>query len=391
MKLAIITTHPIQYNAPLFKLLNEQESLIVKVFYTWGVNVLNNKFDPGFNKTIEWDIPLLEGYDYTFSKNIASVPGSHHFKGIDNPALIEEIESWQAEAVLVFGWSFKSHLNCIRYFHNKVPVYFRGDSTLTDATNFVKNFARKFFLRWVYSFVNGAFYVGTENKHYYTEYGLKENQLFFAPHAVDNIRFNSYNTSLKKNQTWRNDLGIAEDEMIFLYAGKLEPKKNIAFLVKCFYELNLRSAHLVIAGNGVLEESLKLLCREYPSIHFVDFQNQSQMPGVYDMADIFVLPSIGPGETWGLSVNEAMASGKAILVSSKAGCAIDLVKPGINGFIFSPHNPGELKQQLKMLNNKYKVAEMGDQSLVIINGWTLQKAVTEISSVLAKAKIKELL
>ncbi len=87
-RLAIITTHPIQYNAPLFKLLSKRNNISIKVFYTWGEAVLQKKYDPGFGKTIEWDIPLLEGYEYTFVENTAKKPGSHHFSGIDNPRLI---------------------------------------------------------------------------------------------------------------------------------------------------------------------------------------------------------------------------------------------------------------------------------------------------------------
>jgi hypothetical protein len=69
-KLAIITTHPIQYHAPWFKLLTERKKLNVMVYYTWGQLEHNSKYDPGFGKNVEWDIPLLEGYEYRFVKNI---------------------------------------------------------------------------------------------------------------------------------------------------------------------------------------------------------------------------------------------------------------------------------------------------------------------------------
>ena len=80
-KLAIITTHPIQYYAPVFKLLRQRQKLDIKVFYTWGKNA-EIKYDPGFKKNIEWDIPLLDGYPYEWVKNISQNPGTHNFKGI---------------------------------------------------------------------------------------------------------------------------------------------------------------------------------------------------------------------------------------------------------------------------------------------------------------------
>src|SRR5258705_3082651 len=121
-KLAIITTHPIQYNAPLYQLLARRNNIGVKVFYTWGESVLEAKYDPGFKKEIKWDIPLLEGYEYEFLENCAVDKGSHQFKGIDNPGLIKAIQSYKADAILLYGWSYKSHLRLMRHFHKKVPI-----------------------------------------------------------------------------------------------------------------------------------------------------------------------------------------------------------------------------------------------------------------------------
>ena len=119
MRLAIVTTHPIQYYAPVFKLLADK--IDVKVFYTWGSEAME-KFDPGFGKAISWDIPLLDGYSYEWVKNTAPNPGSHHFKGIINPNLINQIKFWQADAILVYGWAYDSHLKVIRHFKNKLPI-----------------------------------------------------------------------------------------------------------------------------------------------------------------------------------------------------------------------------------------------------------------------------
>ena len=66
-RIAIVTSHPIQYYAPLFKLLAQRIEL--KVFYTWGKDSVE-KYDPGFGKKVQWDVPLLEGYDYQYLENI---------------------------------------------------------------------------------------------------------------------------------------------------------------------------------------------------------------------------------------------------------------------------------------------------------------------------------
>lgn len=380
-RLAIITTHPIQYNAPLFKLLSERGKINIKVFYTWGKEVLSNKYDPGFAKSIEWDIPLLEGYDYSFVENIAKKKGSHHYRGIDNPGLIKEIEAWKPDAVLVYGWSFKSHLKAMRYFKTKIPVLFRGDSTLLNQQPSVKSIIRKFFFTWVYKHVDTALYVGTHNKAYYKKYGLKEKQLVFAPHAIDNARFQQYEPENEMEiLANKKKLNITPQEIVFLYAGKLDENKNIHFLASAFLNAAIKNCHLVITGNGPEEVRLKNDFSHYPNIHFLPFQNQSQMPLLYKIADVFVLPSIS--ETWGLAINEAMASGKAILASDSCGAAIDLVKNGENGYIFKSNNEPNLIAKLQLLAaNKNRPIEMGLASLQIIKDWSYYQIAIAIESI----------
>jgi glycosyltransferase involved in cell wall biosynthesis len=384
-KIAIITTHPIQYNAPFFALLSKRGLVEVKVFYTWGEGVLKEKYDPGFGKVIKWDIPLLQGYDYCFVKNISRRPGSSHFNGIDNPSLVAEIKEWKADAVLVYGWSFKSHLQCLRHFHKKIPVYFKGDSTLLDEKPGVNQLARRFFLQWVYTFVDVALYVGDANKKYFLKHGLKESRLLFAPHAVDNNRFEKKEESVWQAATLRTQLNIQLEDTVFLFAGKMEKKKNPIQLLQVFLTLAREDFHLVMAGNGELEAELKALAAGNTRIHFLPFQNQLMMPALYQLCEVFVLPSSGPGETWGLAVNEAMAAGKAVLVSNACGVAIDLVKEGKNGYSFKRNDAEDLKEKiLQFTDKKNDLSMMGATSLSMIKSWSFAKNAEVIESLMNK-------
>lgn len=333
-KLAIVSTHPIQYNAPWFKLLTQRGRLTLRVFYTWSQSETGAKYDPDFKRTIEWDLPLLDGYEYEFVPNIAIEPGSHHFKGINNPALIKSIESWKPDVVLVFGWAFKSHLQCLRYFKGKIPVLFRGDSTLLDEAPGLKRFIRRLFLRWVYRHIDAALYTGTNNKAYFLAHGVKEKQLVQAFHAVDNYRFAVNEEKRLAAQQLRRQLAIGPDGFIVLFAGKMEEKKNPFFILKLAQRLPDTDFVFLLAGNGHLEDSLKEEAKQDKRIKFLSFQNQTQMPVLYSAANVFVLPSRGPNETWGLAANEAMAAGLPVLLSTKAGGAVDLIND--NGLMFHP-------------------------------------------------------
>lgn len=354
-KLAIISTHPIQYNAPWFQLLNSRQEVDIKVFYTWSQAQKTVK-DKTFGRDIQWDIPLLEGYTYEFVVNTAKQPGSHHFFGIDNPNLVKAIEAYSPDAVLIFGWNFRSHLKVMRHFKGNLPVWFRGDSTLLDEEHGFKTLLRRQVLRWVYSYVDKALYVGAANKAYFLKHGLKAEQLVYAPHAIDNARFSgNYETNFNiKAKEWRKALGFEPEDLVVLFAGKFETKKQPEFLIQALIEANKtrhQTIKLVLVGNGPQETKLKALASGYDFITFIPFVNQSLMPVVYRLGDLFCLPSKGPGETWGLAVNEAMASGSAVIVSDKVGCATDLVTKA-HGWVFKHNEPKDLVAILKELSHR---------------------------------------
>ena len=367
-KLAIITTHPIQYYAPVFQLLKKRRTIDIKVFYTLGNNNDNNH-DRGFGKVVKWDIPLLEGYIFEWVQNIALQPGSHNFKGIINPNLINLIKEWNPDAILVFGWAYQSHLKVIRYFKNKIPVYFRGDSTLLNNIYSIEMIVKYIFLKWVYKHVDLAFYVGSNNRDYFKKYGLNDKQLGFAPHAIDNERFKFKFEA--ESEALRSSFKISKSDILVLYAGKFEEVKNVELLLTAFINLNKSGVHLLLAGSGTNEQTLKARaskCNISDKIHFMDFSNQAYMPVLYQASDMFCLPSIS--ESWGLSVNEAMACGKAILVSDKVGCAVDLVTENYNGCIFTSGNLISLTQKLQQLTNDKKLLiEYGARSQMMIKDW----------------------
>jgi glycosyltransferase involved in cell wall biosynthesis len=158
-----------------------------------------------------------------------------------------------------------------------------------------------------------------------------------------------------------------------LYAGKLDENKNVALLAAAFHAAGLPKTHLIIAGNGVMEDTLKKDYGKTGYIHFLPFKNQSEMPLLYGMADIYVLPSLS--ETWGLAINEAMACGRAVLVSDACGAAEDLVKNGINGYTFLSNDAGDIEKKIKMLaEDKNAVTEMGQMSYNIIKSWSYEHA-----------------
>lgn len=349
-----------QYYAPLFQLMAKQQD--IKVFYASKSS--ENKFDKGFGRNISWDVPLLEGYNYAFSHRLI------------------DIHEYRPTAILVYGWAYSSHLNIIFHFSRKSILLFRGDSTLLDPINGWRATLKFYLLKKIYARIDFALYVGRNNKAYFEKYGLTTAQLIYARHAVDNARF-AAPRQLEVSKL-RTSLGIADTDIVVLFTGKLIHKKQPDLLLKAFGNLNIPGTHLLLVGDGILGETLKKNARVLPNqhaIHFLPFQNQQRMPVIYQSCDLFCMPSAGPGETWGLAINEAMAARKAILASDKVGGAADLIDDN-NGQKFSSGCLEDLSKKLRiMLANKRKLQVMGQASAEKVENWNFQHQIDAIHGV----------
>ena len=122
----------------------------------------------------------------------------------------------------------------------------------------------------------------------------------------------------------RNDLGIDPDGTVFLFAGKLEPKSSPLNWQKPLRRLDAQ-APFDLCGIRRARNSTEKSDSTQPNIHFVGFQNQSKMPDLVSGCGCLLFAFRGPGETWGLAVNEALACGCRVIVSDRVGCAEDLI------------------------------------------------------------------
>ena len=374
LRLAVIGTHPVQYTVPVLRAMAQREDLSLRTFYTWSQTAQGRFHDPGFGRQVGWDIPLLGGYEHEFVENVAREPGSHRFNGIRTPALTSRVLAWSPDAVLVIGWNNHAHLQAMRHFKGKLPVFFRGDSTLLDIQSSLKSLVRRQVLRWVYSHVDVAISVGQASRDYFEWCGIPAGRVAFAPHCIDNRRFADTDGSAQRQaDAWRSELRILPDHKVVVFAGKLIAKKDPLLLLQAFLATGAQ-AHLVFIGNGELENDLKRLAGKHRNIHFMPFQNQSLMPAVYRLGDVFALPSCGPGETWGLALNEAMASGRPVIASDKAGATQDVVKHGYNGWCFSAQNLDGLAQVLRtaFCTSSAALRQLGENAQRLINDWSVE-------------------
>jgi glycosyltransferase involved in cell wall biosynthesis len=360
-RLAFIVSHPVQYVVPLYQRLNRRDDVTIKVFYTWHA-AEEPVADRGFGEPVAWDIPLTEGYDHERVANTATDPGTHHFFGLRNPSLTDRVMAWRPDIVHVTGWAWLSHLMALHAFRRLgVRTLFRGDSHLLDsAPAGLRWWIKHAVLRRVYSWPTGFLAVGSASRSYFRAFGVAPARLYTCPHSIDAGRFAKPAAALEQEAAqWRKDLGISPTQTTVLFAGKFERKKRPAHLMRAVQWLRRSDIVLVLAGGGELRREMDAIVAADPErFRLLPFQNQSRMPVVYRLGDLFVLPS-SDGESWGLAVNEAMACGRPVLVSDRVGCAADVVDPAC-GRVFPAHDPAGLENALlELLGDRDRLRHMG--------------------------------
>jgi glycosyltransferase involved in cell wall biosynthesis len=192
--------------------------------------------------------------------------------------------------------------------------------------------------RRYFSLCDAFLAIGRANADLYRAAGVPESRIVSAGYCVDNGRFVQAATALAgERASIRRAWSIAHDAVCFAFVGKLEPKKNVLHALEGVRLARDRgkAVHALVVGAGEQLQAARAFCATHAlPASFTGFLNQTEISRAYVAADALVLPS-GFGETWGLVVNEAMASGLPVIVSDRVGSAHDLVIDGETGFIFS--------------------------------------------------------
>ena len=341
--LAVLTTHPIQYQIPLWKELSARGKVPLRVFYMSDLGLMP-RFDPGFKRPLAWDIDLLEGYDHEFlnvwtgssQESFFWLSLKSDFKRIlnDHSIRVLWIQGWQVAAYWQAAWAAN---------RAGVELWLRGETNIrSNRTGFLKGMKR-IALRRLFDRVDRFLFVGEANRKFYLSQGVSEERMISAPYGVDNARFAEQAYRIRdKRKILRKKWCIPENAFCFLFVGKLIPKKRPGDLVSAVRHLETEALkqplHILFVGTGDLEHELRQSCAiafdkeihfggaQAPKASFVGFLNQTEVSQAYVAADCLVLPSEAT-ETWGLVVNEAMASGLPCITSDACGCVEDLILP----------------------------------------------------------------
>lgn len=372
-RVLIFATHPIQYQAPLFRLLAKEVDLVV--VYGFNPNA-ENQANAGFGVKFNWDIPLLEGYHYDFAK-LGKYKSSNTAKrfGLILKRPLDIIDKYEPDVLIVLGWFPYGMVQMINAGHKrKIPVWVRGDSNLQMNESKIKTSFKSIYFRWLFSKITGFLYVGQLNRDFYQKFGVQKNEMIFAPHSVDNERFAKEFSKEKIRKNEKITLG---------FAGKFIEKKNPLELINAVSILrNKNNIEIFWIGDGPMRSSIELLCLQ-KGIPFslAGFLNQSELVSLgYSNLDLLILPS-SFNETWGLVVNEVYCGGIPVITSDKVGCAPDLVStvdsklvyPSGNvealalSISYAIENLSDIKQKILSVSENYTILRTCEGFMKAIN------------------------
>lgn len=383
-RLAIVASHVIQYQDPLFRLLAKEADIDLTVIYCSAAGAETYR-DVEMKTTLRWDIDLLQGYRYVTLRNFGFGEG---YTRLINPGIVPAIIRGHYDAaIFMLGWgSISALLGIAACRISQTPFYLYGDSSFPPPETTWRAKLRAAFIRAIFRLASGFMTSGVLNAEYYRHYGGDPRTFFLLPWAVDNERFQRAGAFAPgERDAMRAACSIGPDRVAFLFSAKLLPRKDPMTLLRAYAAMQHRErAAIVFLGDGELRPQLEAFTRQHglqDGVHFAGFVNQLDLPKRYAMCDVFVLPSIY--EPRGAVINEAMACGLPVIVTDRCGSIGDIVLEGENAFIHPAGDANALARSMDLLTADDELRQrMAQRSREIIATWDYARGVAGVKQML---------
>jgi glycosyltransferase involved in cell wall biosynthesis len=370
-----VAAHPVQYMAPILRRMAAHSGFDLHVAYC-SLRGAEAAHDPEFGATVEWDVPLLDGYSWTHVPNRGS--GEESFFGLRNPGLSKLIREGHYDAVLCFvGYVRATFWIACRAAKSSNTAFLFGTDTNTlaprDGRRW-KSTVKKILWPRLFRLADQVIVPSSGARDLMVSLGLPAERVTLTPYSVDNDWWMRQSAAVDRSAV-RASWGAAASDAVVLFCAKLQPWKRPGDLLRAFAEANLPDALLVIAGEGPLRSELRSQAAALglaSRVRFLGFVNQSQLPAVYTSADLMVLPS--EYEPFAVVVNEAMCCGCPVAASDHVGAARDLVAPVRKEFVFRCGDVAALAVLLRdALADRVRLASLGRTAVAHMRTWSPER------------------
>jgi glycosyltransferase involved in cell wall biosynthesis len=351
IKIAIVSSHPIQHLCPQYVSFSHNEDVECKVFFGSTLG-LKKYMDQNFGQEIHWNNLNLDQFNHHFLNGERIIQPD---KNLDAETLDKELENYQPDMVFTYGYFQKLQRRTYRWaIQNDIPLVYISDSELRHRTNPIKQFAMSLYLRKYFSPISYFLTMGNANEEYYRKHGVSDDKMIRMHYPID---FAAYKNSYLHKEALRNKIRrqyhIGENEVAISVVGKLVKWKNQDHIIEAMKLLEKESIylHLFILGSGIMKENWEQKAKELKTskVYFTGFVNIEELPSYYAATDIYIHPaSIEPHS---VAISEAIIMGCPVILSNRCGSygQEDDVQEGRNGFVFQFGNITELAEKIKRL------------------------------------------
>lgn len=387
-KIKVLILHNIMapYRFPLFREIAKNPLISLEVWFL-SKSAQNRRWKIQNNSRLPFKYKILPKIEFNFQ-------GKDLFTWILNPTFPWEFQKKDFDILISAGWlDFASQCAFIMCMLKHKPYIIWSESTVNEPS--WRRTLTKPLVKFFINHANAYLAISQRSKEYLISLGAKPEKIFKAVSSVDNNHFykKSRLSGIKKTAT-KDKLKIKEEKII-LYAGQLIERKGIGYLLSAFQQIRKEDDNigLLLVGYGLLKEKLVKFVKQnaVKGVYFQDHVELNEIPQMYGIADVFVLPSLE--ETFGLVVNEAMASRLPVIVTDRIGSCEDLVIDGYNGYVVPSADADEIRRAIiKILNRPIKTQKMGRNSWKLIQKFSPESQakgfVTAIKSCSRSIKVK---
>ena len=293
-------------------------------------------------------------------------------------AVTDALDRLDPDGVLIHSYSTPDARACLRWCRDNRRVAIQmAESRAADAD---RSPWREAIKRALVSAFDAALASGSQSTAYITSLGLPPETVHRGYSVVDNELFASRAAAARAEpDAWRHLPGLGDERPFFFASARMIPRKDLPTLVRAYAQYRAAAAaagrpvwRLVLLGEGPGHDALAALADGLgvEDLTFGGWQQIEALPAYYALASAFVHTSTA--DPWGLVVNEAMAAGLPVIVSTGAGCAADLVVEGRNGYTFAPGDPDTLAAHLLAVADTETAERMGAASREHIADWPLR-------------------
>lgn len=269
---------------------------------------------------------------------------------------------------------------------HRIPVYMAYERTLHTERHCG---CMKRWLRMGMNRLFAGFLVnGQETQQYMESLGVPSDKIHICGMNADASFLQISVEAFRKNAVYedfrQSVLGnMKSDGICFVFCGYLIERKGVIPLMHAWKKhiAEYPNDHLMMVGNGPLEDEAKTLCGEDGSVHFVGRVPYAEVPKYYSIADVSIMPTIE--DNWSLVVPEAMACGLPIATSIYNGCHTELIQEGVNGYTFDTHQTDSVTAVLAKFHSA-DLKAMGEASRKLEKEFSAEKCAERVYRTLTR-------